>query len=126
MSEDWDCDNYIIPLLNEQNKEQLKQLEERKLVEETEIALMKDFFNNNSNNNNNNNDNNNNINDTNDTNKEKTENKKNKPKISKQKENELKQKEISIKLKQKKEQEKKHFETFGDIICDKYDYYYEY
>ena len=126
MSEDWDCDNYIIPLLNEQNKEQLKQLEERKLVDETEIALMKDFFNNNSNDNNNDNDNNANNNNDNNNNKEKTENKKNKPKISKQKENELKQKEISIKLKQKKEQEKKHFEIFGEIICDKYDYYYEY
>ena len=44
--EDWDCDNYVIPVLNVQNKEQLKRLEERKLVEESEIALMKDFFDN--------------------------------------------------------------------------------
>ena len=108
--EDWDVENIVIPVLHVPNKEQIKRLEERKLIEESEIALMKDFFDNNSNTNTNTNSNNN---------KETPENKKNKSKISKQKENELKQKEISIKLKQKKEQEKKHFEIFGEIICDK-------
>jgi hypothetical protein len=107
--EDWDCDNNIIPLLHVRNKEQIKRLEERKLIEESEIALMKDLFDNNSNTNNNN--------------KETTEIKKNKPKISKQQENELKQKEMSIKLKLKKEQEKKQAELYGECRPDKYDDY---
>ena len=47
-------------------------------------------------------------------------------KISKQKENELKQKEFSQKLKQKKEQDKKHSELFGEIIYDEYDEYDKY
>jgi hypothetical protein len=110
--EDWDVENIVIPVLHVPNKEQIKRIEERKLVEESEIAMMKDFFNNNNNNNNNN------INT-----KETTENKKNKPKISKQKENELKQKELSIKLKQKKEQDKKHVELYGECTKDKYDEY---
>ena len=119
MTEDWeDCDieNIVIPVLYVPNKEQIKQLEERKLTEESEINMMKEFF-----------DNNSNITPINinasNNNKEITENKKNKPKISKQKENELKQKEISIKLKQKKEQDKKHAELYGEI---EYDEYYEY
>ena len=110
--EDWDCDNSIIPILHVHNKEQIKRLEERKLIEESEIALMKDFFDNNSNTNNNNN-----------NNKETTEIKKNKPKISKQQENELKHKEMSIKLKLKKEQEKKQAELYGECRSDKYDDY---
>jgi hypothetical protein len=113
--EDLDVENIVIPVLHVPNKEQIKRIEERKLVEESEIAMMKDFFNN-SNNNNSNNSNNNNT-------KETTENKKNKPKISKQKENELKQKELSIKLKQKKEQDKKHAELYGECRQNKYDKY---
>jgi hypothetical protein len=109
--EDWDVENIVIPVLHVPNKEQIKRIEERKLVEESEIAMMKDFFNNNNNNSNNSNT------------KETTENKKNKPKISKQKENELKQKELSIKLKQKKEQDKKHAELYGECRQDKYDKY---
>jgi len=110
--EDWDVENIVIPVLHVPNKEQIKRIAERKLVEESEIAMMKDFFNNNNNNNN-----------SNSNTKERTENKKNKPKISKQKENELKQKEISIKLKQKKEQEKKQAELYGECTKDKYDEY---
>jgi hypothetical protein len=122
--EDLDVENIVIPVLHVPNKEQIKRIEERKLVEESEIAMMKDFFNN-SNNNNSNNSNNNNSNNSNNNNntKETTENKKNKPKISKQKENELKQKELSIKLKQKKEQDKKHAELYGECRQDKYDKY---
>ena len=108
--EDWDCDNNIIPLLHVRNKEQIKRLEERKKIEESEIALMKDMFDNNSNTNSNNN-------------KETIENKKNTPKISKQKENELKQKELSEKIRKKKEKEKKHSDVFGEVIHDKYDKY---
>jgi hypothetical protein len=114
--EDLDVENIVIPVLHVPNKEQIKRIEERKLVEESEIAMMKDFFNNSNNNNSNNSNNNNNT-------KETTENKKNKPKISKQKENELKQKELSIKLKQKKEQDKKHAELYGECRQDKYDKY---
>jgi thymidylate synthase len=109
--EDWEGENIVIPVLHVPNKEQIKRLEERKLIEESEIALMKDFFDNNSNTNSNTN------------NKETTENKKNTPKTSKQKENELKQKELSEKIRKKKEKEKKHSDVFGEVIHDKYDKY---
>jgi hypothetical protein len=110
--EEWDCDNYVIPVLNVPNKEQLKRLEERKLVEEADNALVDELF----------------------DNKKTPEIKQNiiknnieKPKkekkISNQKENELKQKEFSQKLKKRKEDERKHSETFGDIIYDEYDVY---
>ena len=119
--EDWDDDDIVIPVLNVPNKEQIKQLEERKIMEESEITLMKDFFDdkNNINNNtiNNNTINNNNNNNNNNKGTER------KPKISKQKENELKQRELSIKLKLKKKQEIKHSETFGEFIFDEYDKY---
>jgi hypothetical protein len=119
--EDWDVENIAIPVLHVPNKEQIKQLEERKLIEESDIALMNEFFNNKSD------ASSNIINiDTINTNKETNENKKNKPKISKQKENELKQKAFSQKLKQKKEQDKKHAELFGEIIYDEYDEYDKY
>jgi hypothetical protein len=114
--EDLEIENIVIPGLHVPNKEQIKQLEERKLIEESEITLMKDYFDNKSNNNN--------ITcNINSNNKEIIENKKIKPKISKQKENELKQKELSIKLKNKKKAEKKHSEAFGEFIYDEYDKY---
>ena len=114
--EDLEIENIVIPGLHVPNKEQIKQLEERKLIEESEIALMKDYFDNKSNNNN--------ITcNINSNNKEIIENKKIKPKISKQKENELKQKELSIKLQNKKKAEKKHSEAFGEFIYDEYDKY---
>jgi hypothetical protein len=120
MSDDWDCDNYIIPVLNVQNKEQLKRLEERKLVEESDNSLMNELF-----------DNTNTKNDithdiTHETikniNTEKMNNKKEKT-VSNQQENELKQKEFSQKLKNKKEAIKKHSDTFGEFIYDEYDFY---
>ena len=119
MSDDWDCDNYIIPVLNVQNKEQLKRLEERKLVEESDNALMNDLF-----------DNTNTKNEKNvvthepikNINTEKINNKKEKI-VSNQQENELKQKEFSQKLKNKKEAIKKHSDTFGEFIYDEYDFY---
>jgi hypothetical protein len=111
--EDWEDENTV---LHVPNKEQIKRLEERKKIEESEIALMKDFFDNDNNNTSNN--------------KETTEikiGKINKVKIvDRQRENELKQKELSVKLKQKKEAEKKHSEVFGEIIHDKYDEYDKY
>jgi hypothetical protein len=127
--EDWDVENIVIPVLHVPNKEQIKRLEERKKIEESEIDLMKVFFdtnantNSNANTNTNSNANTNNNSNTNISNKETS---KNIPKISKQKENELNQKEISIKLKQKKEAEKKHSDVFGEVIHDEYDEYDEY
>ena len=114
MSDDWDCDNYIIPVLNVQNKEQLKRLEERKLVEESDNSLMNELF-----------DNTNTKNEkTHDITHEKTRepiknintekiNNKKEKIVSNQQENELKQKEFSQKLKNKKEAIKKHSDTFG-------------
>jgi hypothetical protein len=76
--EDLEIENIVIPGLHVPNKEQIKQLEERKIIEESEIALMKDFFDNKSNNNN--------ITcNINSNNKEIIENKKIKPKISNKK-----------------------------------------
>ena len=117
--EDCEIENIVIPVLHVPNKEQIKRLEERKKIEESEIALMKDFFDNTNNNTNSNTDSNTNI-----SNKEPSDNTKHKQKIvDKQKENELKQKELSIKLKQKKEAAKKHSDVFGEVIHDKYDKY---
>ena len=120
--EDCEIENIVIPVLHVPNKEQIKRLEERKKIEESEIALMKDFFDNTNNNTNSNTDSNTNI-----SNKEPSDNTKHKQKIvGKQRENELKQKELSIKLKQKKEAEKKHSDIFGEVIHDKYDEYDKY
>ena len=114
--EDWEGENIVTSDLHVPNKEQIKRLEERKKIEESEIALMKDFFDNNSNTSNNT------IN-----NKETTESKINKVKIvGKQRENELKQKELSEKIRKKKAAEKKHSDVFGEVIHDKYDEYDKY
>ena len=119
INDSWEDENIVIPVLHVPNKEQIKRLEERKKIEESEIALMKDFFDNNNNTNTNTN---NNI-----SNKEPSDNTKHKQKIvGKQRENELKQKELSIKLKQKKEAAKKHSDVFGEVIHDKYDEYDKY
>ena len=124
MTDSWEDENIVIPVLHVSNKEQIKRLEERKKIEESEIALMKDFFdNNNSDTNSNTNTNTN----TNISNKEPSDNTKHKQKIvGKQRENELKQKELSIKLKQKKQAAKKHSDVFGEVIHDKYDEYDKY
>lgn len=121
--EDCEIENIVIPVLHVPNKEQIKRLEERKKIEESEIALMKDFFDDNNSNNNTNS--NTNIN-TNISNKEPSDNTKHKQKINKQKENELKQKEFSEKMRKKKESEKKHSDVFGEVIHDKYDEYDKY
>lgn len=121
--EDCEIENIVIPFLHVPNKEQIKRLEERKKIEESEIALMKDFFDDNNSNNNTNS--NTNIN-TNISNKEPSDNTKHKQKINKQKENELKQKEFSEKMRKKKESEKKHSDVFGEVIHDKYDEYDKY
>lgn len=44
--EDWEHEDFIIPVLSVPNEEQLKRLEERKLVEESDNILAKDLFSN--------------------------------------------------------------------------------
>lgn len=42
--EDWESEDYVVPALSVPNEEQLKRLEERRLVEESDNALSKDLF----------------------------------------------------------------------------------
>ncbi len=44
--EDWEADDFALPVLNVHNEEQLKRLEERKLVEESDNKLTKELFSN--------------------------------------------------------------------------------
>jgi hypothetical protein len=44
--EDWENEDFIIPVLSVPNEEQLKRLEERKLVEESDNALARELFSN--------------------------------------------------------------------------------
>lgn len=44
--EDWENEDFIIPVLSVPNEEQLKRLEERKLVEESDNVLAKQLFSN--------------------------------------------------------------------------------
>jgi hypothetical protein len=107
--EDWDNDDYEAPIL--QTQEQLKRLEEQKLVEEADNALARDLF----------------QDDEDLATKEVTNHtankavlvQKNKPeKNSKQKENEEKQKAASKKLKEEKAKREKEKELFGDAYYD--------
>jgi len=123
MNDDWEdleIENIVIPDLHVPNKEQIKRLEERKLIEESDNTLINELFDNKGNTESNIN-NVNNINDNKEIN-EKIKKKKKNP-VSNQQENELKQKEFSQKLKQKKEAEKKHSDTFGEFIHHEYDKY---
>lgn len=124
--EDWENEDYEIPVLNVRTPEQLKRLEEQKLIEEADIDLAKDLICNNK--------------------KEEDEDlvyeelkrleqsaknknipqkvqippKKNKPakNTDKQKENEQKQKELSKKLKEEKAKKLKEQEIFGEAEYD--------
>lgn len=107
--EDWENDDYEVPIL--QTEEQLKRLEERKLVEESDNALANELF----------------QNEEDLVAKDKTIHelnktepvKKGKPeKNSKQKENEEKQKAASKKLKEEKAKREKERELFGDAYYD--------
>ena len=102
---------------NTLNKKQLQQMEERKIIEESEIALMKQIFNDkrerNGNLENNGAD-------------KKSVNIENKTKISKQKENKLRQKETSVKLKLQKMKDKKHSDIFGEVLFQQHEKYREY
>jgi hypothetical protein len=44
--EDWENEDYTIPVLNAPNPEELKRLEERKLVEESDLQNARDLFSN--------------------------------------------------------------------------------
>ena len=44
--EDWENEDYTIPVLNVPNPEELKRLEERKLVEESDLQNARDLFSN--------------------------------------------------------------------------------
>ena len=112
--EDWESEDFTIPVLNVQNEEQLKRLEERKLVEESDNALTNLLF----------------LNEEEDLCLKQVEYKilvKPLPKsekeikknvFSKQKENEQKQKELSKKIKEEKLQKKKEKEIFGEAEED--------
>ncbi len=129
--EDWENDDYEVPVLNvQQTEEQLKRIEERKLVEESDNALTNDLFQK-----------------ENKTSKEKgveedlvyeelklfepsvknknitqknqlSTKKKPEKKMNKQKENEEKQKAISKMLKEKKARREKEAELFGEVEYD--------
>jgi hypothetical protein len=117
--EDWDCDDFSVPVLNIQTSEQKKILEERKLVEEADNKLARQLFNDDE--------------DEEDksvyTDLKKIQRsavnitKKEKPikKISNQKTNELKQKEISKIIREQKAKKQKENELYGSS-----EYYNEY
>lgn len=44
--EDWEAEDFALPVLNVHNEEQLKRLEERKLVEESDNKLTNELFSN--------------------------------------------------------------------------------
>lgn len=46
MTDSWEDQDFTIPVLNVPNEEQLKRLEERKLVEESDNSLTKELFSN--------------------------------------------------------------------------------
>ena len=107
--EDWENDDFI-PLLPSKTSEQLKALEEKRLIEESETALAKDLF----------------SNEKTKLFEEKTINqpitqKKKKNLVNNNKMNELKQKEVSMRNKEAKKKKQKHIEAFGEN-----DYYDEY
>ena len=121
-SEEWEnieIDDFIVPFKASncnQTEEQLKQLEERKLVEEADTELSKELF----------------CSDNAVLNKEpiikpKIESEimresEPKIKINKQKENENKQKDLSKKIKEQKMKQKRHNELYGEL---KGDYMYD-
>lgn len=125
--EDWEKDDYEVPVLNvQQREEQLKRIEERRLVEESDNALTNKLFQKENNKEKDveedlvyedlnqkptiNQTNTNNVNKTNQTNKTN--------KVNKNKENEQKQKELSKKLKEEKARREKEKDLFGEAEYD--------
>ena len=117
--EDWENQDFVIPVLSVRNEEQLKRLEERKLVEESDNALTKYLFSNEEQ-------------DLayeelkkmeemkieNKVNVKPTEKKKNLPSNNKQKDNEQKQKELSKKIKEDKLRKQRERDVFGEAEED--------
>jgi len=117
-NEDWENAEYTIPVLNVPNPEQLKRLEERKLIEESDLANAKDLFK---------------LNDDEidltlkeikDLNKRPNNFQVKKPKrektVSNQKANEEKQKELAKIRKEQKAKKERENELYGDTIDDEY------
>lgn len=116
--EDWEDDEFVVPVLNTSNQEQLKKLEERRLQEESDYLVAKDLF----------------------SNEEATINKfdaekniskvqitEKKKLIKKNFNNEAKQKEASRKIREEKSKKEKEIDTYGENdYCDKYDEYLEF
>jgi hypothetical protein len=107
--DDWEDSDFVIPIIN--SKEQLKQLEERKLMEESNNKLIEDLF------------------------SEQQmkrqehiqppkppESEPKKNKFNNNKINEMKQKEVSRKIKEDKEKMKKDIEMYGDNNYEYNDY----
>jgi hypothetical protein len=126
--EDWENEDYSIPILNVPNEEQLKQLIERKLVEESDKVLTNNLFSNFSNGEE---DlvyqelKKNNMFFTNLKNNEKN-TKKKKNTVNNQKLNEEKQKILSKNIKQQKAIKQREKELFGEVENDEYNEYNEY
>ena len=118
--DDWEDDEFIVPVLNTSSQEQLKKLEERRLQEESDYLVAKDLF----------------------SNEETTIGKFNaeknieKVKIIEKKvfikrknisNNEAKQKEASRKIREEKAKKEKEIDTYGENdYFDKYDEYLEF
>ena len=118
MTDDWENQDFVIPVLSVRNEEQLKRLEERKLVEESDNSLTRPLF----------------SGEEDDLLREeftrnetrsivkpirKTEKKSpNKNVPNKQKENEEKQKELSKKIKEDKLKKKREREIYGEAEED--------
>jgi hypothetical protein len=112
--EDWELEDFTFPNTVIQSEEEIKKrLEERRLVEESDMAIAKTLFGN----------------EENDSELEIEKNQKpiqfEKPKklVSKQYENELKQKELAKIIREKKAAEAKHIELYGEYVEDEYSHY---
>ena len=116
--EDWENEDYSIPILNVPNEEQLKQINERKLVEESDNHLTNNLFS------------------TDEQLLNKNQNLKSiqndkkkelkKPPVNNQKLNEEKQKLLSKTIKQQKAIKQREKELFGEIENSEYDKYTTY
>ena len=114
--EDWENEDFVIPVLNVPNEKQLNLIKERKLVEESDNNLAKDLFA---------------INkqdlvyeDLNQSTEKKAP--KNKTNISNRQLNEEKQKNLSKVIKEKKVNKQREKELFGEPEGDEYDEYIKY
>jgi hypothetical protein len=110
--DDLELEEFLVSNIIIQSEEIKKRLEERKLVEESDLAIAKNLFGNEE-----------------DETESKSKNVQSiqfqKPKkiISKKYENELKQKELAKIIREKKANEAKHIELYGECIEYEYSYY---